>query len=58
MIVSTVRVVGRFAGKVIDADDRRVLGQGLIIGLGLVLMLLVLAVSAGLAVRAFGMAAG
>lgn len=58
MIVSSVRRVGNVAGKVLDADDRRVIGQGMVLIFSVAFCLLTLGFSAGLAVRVFGLVSG
>lgn len=58
MIVSTARRVTHVAGKIIDSEDRRLIGQALVIALALIFAALVVAISAGIAVRAFSVAAG
>lgn len=58
MIVSSVRAVGRVADKVLDADDRRVIGQGLVLVLAFALCVLTVAGSAGLAIKVFEYARG
>ena len=57
MIVSSIRMVGRVAGRVVDEEDRRVLGGFVVVVTGVSLAVISLAVAlglaAGLAVRAF-----
>lgn len=53
MIVSAVRRAGHIAGKALDAEDRRLVGMGLVYLLSLALAVVMLAGAAGLAWRVF-----
>lgn len=53
-IVKSVRVVAAKAGSVLDQDDRKLLGQGVVLSGGA----LVVVAIAGFAVRVFLMASG
>ena len=53
MIVSGVRKIGSVAGKVLDAEDRRVVGMGLVYLLALGLAIITVAGAAGLALNVF-----
>lgn len=57
-MVKTLRRVGAFFGKFIDADDRKVLGGAIVLASGFALAVLTVAVSTGLALRAFEIARG
>lgn len=53
MIVSTVRAVGRLAGKALDAEDRKLVGIGLVYIGSLALAIILMAGAIGLALQAF-----
>lgn len=57
-IVKSGRRVGRQVGRVVDAEDRRLLAQAVIYLGGGGVVVVAVAGAAGLAIRVFGLAAG
>ena len=53
MIIKPIRAVGRFAGRLLDEEDRQVIGQGLAVLLALGFATIVVAGAIGLAIRVF-----
>lgn len=58
MIVKSVRAVGRAAGQVIDEEDRKFIGQGLVLLLCIPVIASVGAATAGLAILLFRLTSG
>ncbi len=58
MIVKTVRAIGRTGGKVLDADDRRVIGQLFVIVGTFAVLVVTVGAAVGLTFRVFDLAAG
>ncbi len=58
MIVSSVKAVGRTLGTVVDAEDRKVLGQGVILLLAAAIVVVSIAGGAGLAYQLFRLTSG
>lgn len=57
-MLKTLRRVGSFFGKVLDADDRKFLAQGFVLIGAIATLLLTFAGSLGLALRLFEIARG
>lgn len=57
-IVKTVRHAGRSLGATLDAEDRKYLGQGLVLAAGSAIIVVGGAGIIGLAIRVFEVAAG
>jgi hypothetical protein len=58
VIVSRIRDVGRGVGKVLDEEDRRVIGTVLVLAVTVLLAAVTLATAVGLAIRVFEYVSG
>lgn len=53
MIVKPIKAAARIVGKVLDEEDRQLMGQGLAVLLALGIATIIVAGAAGLAIRVF-----